>query len=218
MPGIFEHTALAEEVYRQVSSSVPLDKVKFIAGNLIPDLATADKKFSHYRMDASVKGLYVPDMERVEKELFDINDPIRLGMYSHLYSDYSFIEEFLIPEFIWDAVRMKIGNPRNNMEWDAEPFFMQDGNYYRGFMETNHLLVRDKYISMKTIEELPEILPDTGIKMFDMRYEKTWKAEIEESLRIKEMYTGNIFDYDHLKNWIQQTSAQLVQKINSRIG
>ena len=24
------------------------------------------------------------------------------GMYCHLYLDYYFIEEFLIPEFIWD--------------------------------------------------------------------------------------------------------------------
>lgn len=217
MPGIFCHLALAEEVYRRLQSSMPLDKIKFLSGNLIPDLATADKNISHYRKDASVKGLFVPDMERVEKELFVIDDPVKLGMYCHLYFDHDFIEKFLIPEFEWPYERMKIVNPRNYMEWDPEPFFKKGGVYYRGFDEINHLLVRDGYISMELISELPEFLPSTGIEVFDIRCEKTWKAEFEEYMTQKKEYTGDIFDYNQLVNCIQETSIQLVQKISNKM-
>ena len=53
MPGILYHLAFAEEVYRNFSEQMKLDKVNFMAGNLIPDLAN-DKKASHYRKKASV--------------------------------------------------------------------------------------------------------------------------------------------------------------------
>ena len=51
MPGILYHLAFAEEVYRNFSEQMKLDKVNFMAGNLIPDLAN-DKKASHYRKKA----------------------------------------------------------------------------------------------------------------------------------------------------------------------
>lgn len=61
MHGILYHLAFAEKVCDSVSS---LNKVEFMAGNLIPDLATNRDK-SHYRKKASVNGFWVPDMESV---------------------------------------------------------------------------------------------------------------------------------------------------------
>ena len=52
MPGILYHLAFAEKVFHSVLS---LNKVEFMAGNLIPDLATNRDK-SHYRKKASVNG------------------------------------------------------------------------------------------------------------------------------------------------------------------
>lgn len=69
MPGILYHLSFAEEVYRDLSKACTLDKVSFMAGNLIPDLAT-DKKKSHYRKPASLVGFVVPELENVKKELF----------------------------------------------------------------------------------------------------------------------------------------------------
>ena len=46
MPGILYHLAFAEEVYRNFSEQMKLDKVNFMAGNLIPDLANDKKSFS----------------------------------------------------------------------------------------------------------------------------------------------------------------------------
>ena len=146
MPGILYHLSFAEEIYRKLSTVIQFDKVGFMSGNLIPDLAT-DKNNSHYRKNASVDGFFVPEMELVKRDLFRPEDSIKFGMYCHLYLDYYFIEEFLIPEFIWDVEGMKVINPRNNMSWDVNTFFSHYG-MYGAYTEINQLMVRDGHVLM----------------------------------------------------------------------
>ena len=212
MPGILYHLSFAEEVYRKSEQIMSIDKISFMAGNLIPDLAT-DKQRSHYRKKASVDGFFVPEMELVKRELFVPEDSVKFGMFCHLYLDYYFIEEFLIPEFIWDVERMKVINPRNNKEWDVKTFFSHSG-MYGAYTEINQLMVRDGHVSISTMEEIPEILPTTGVTVFDTRREKTWKAELEEYLAQKKEYTGEIFDYNRLWNCIQRIAIQFIQEIS----
>ncbi len=212
MPGILYHLSFAEEVYRKLAPVMPLDKVSFMAGNLIPDLAT-DKKQSHYRKKASVDGFFVPEMELVKRDLFVPKDSVKFGMFCHLYLDYYFIEEFLIPEFIWDVETMRVINPRNNKEWDVKTFFSHSG-MYGAYTEINQLLVRDGHVSVSTIEEIPEILPNTGLTVFDARREKTWKAELDEYLAQKKEYTGEIFDYNRLWSCIERIATQFVDEIS----
>lgn len=212
MPGILYHLSFAEEVYRKLAPVMPLDKVTFMAGNLIPDLAT-DKKRSHYRKKASVDGFFVPEMELVRRDLFVPKDSVKFGMFCHLYLDYYFIEEFLIPEFIWDVKTMRVINPRNNKEWDVKTFFSHSG-MYGAYTEINQLLVRDGHVSVSTIEEIPEILPNTGLTVFDARREKTWKAELDEYLAQKKEYTGEIFDYNRLWSCIERIATQFVDEIS----
>lgn len=212
MPGILYHLSFAEEVYRKLAPVMPLDKVSFMAGNLIPDLAT-DKKRSHYRKKASVDGFFVPEMELVRRDLFVPKDSVKFGMFCHLYLDYYFIEEFLIPEFIWDVETMRVINPRNNKEWDVKTFFSHSG-MYGSYTEINQLLVRDGHVSVSTIEEIPEILPNTGLTVFDARREKTWKAELDEYLAQEKEYTGEIFDYNRLWSCIERIATQFVEEIS----
>lgn len=212
MPGILYHLSFAEEVYRKLAPVMSLDKVSFMAGNLIPDLAT-DKKQSHYRKKASVDGFFVPEMELVKRDLFVPEDSVKFGMFCHLYLDYYFIEEFLIPEFIWDVETMRVINPRNNKEWDVKTFFSHSG-MYGAYTEINQLMVRDGHVSLSTVREIPEILPNTGIAVFDTRRDKTWKAELEEYLAQKKDYTGEIFDYDRLWSCIERIATQFVQEIS----
>ena len=212
MPGILYHLSFAEEVYRKLAPVMPLDKVSFMAGNLIPDLAT-DKKRSHYRKKASVDGFFVPEMELVRRDLFVPKDSVKFGMFCHLYLDYYFIEEFLIPEFIWDVETMRVINPRNNKEWDVKTFFSHSG-MYGAYTEINQLLVRDGHVSVSTIEEIPEILPNTGLTVFDARREKTWKAELDEYLAQEKEYTGEIFDYNRLWSCIERIATQFVEEIS----
>ena len=212
MPGILYHLSFAEEVYRKLAPVMPLDKVSFMAGNLIPDLAT-DKKRSHYRKKASVDGFFVPEMELVRRDLFVPKDSVKFGMFCHLYLDYYFIEEFLIPEFIWDVETMRVINPRNNKAWDVKTFFSHSG-MYGAYTEINQLLLRDGHVSVSTIEEIPEILPNTGLTVFDARREKTWKAELDEYLAQKKEYTGEIFDYNRLWSCIERIATQFVDEIS----
>lgn len=208
MPGILYHLSFAEEVYRKIVHFKSIDKIAFMAGNLIPDLAK-DKQKSHYRKQASVEGFFVPEMKSAKKELFDLEEAIKLGMYCHLYLDYFFIEEFLIPEFIWDTENMKVINPINNKEWDVDTFFSHSG-MYGSYTEINQLMIRDGRISFDTIDKIPSILPNTGINVFDERREKTWRTELEEYLVQKKDYTGEIFDYNRLWKCIQQIANQFV--------
>ena len=59
-----------------------------------------------------------------------------------------------------------------------------------------------------------ESLPNTGIKVFDTRRDKTWKSELKEYLAQKKDYTGEIFDYDRLWNCIEKIATQFVQDIS----
>lgn len=212
MPGILYHLSFAEAVYRKLGTVIKFDKVDFMSCNLIPDLAT-DKKKSHYRKNASVNGFFVPEMELVKRDLFSPEDPVKFGMYCHLYLDYYFIEEFLIPEFIWDNKEMKVLNPRNNMSWDVKTFFSHSG-MYGAYTEINQLMVRDGHVSLKTINEIPDILPRTGMPIFDTRRDKTWKEELKEYLAQKKEYTGEIFDYERLWSCIERIATQFVQKMS----
>ena len=212
MPGILYHISFAEKVYRQLDEVTQFDKIDFISGNLIPDLAI-DKKRSHYRKKASVEGFYVPEMELAKKDLFLPENPLKFGMYSHLYLDYYFIEEFLIPEFIWDIEKMKVINPKNSISWDAKTFFSHSG-MYGAYTEINQLLLRDGHVSLSTISEIPDVLPSTGISVFDTRHDRTWKSELAEYLSKGKKYTGEIFDYNRLWNCIEKIATQFVQEIS----
>lgn len=213
MPGVLHHLCFAEDVYRKLEKSITFDKVSFMEGNIIPDLAT-DKAHSHYRKAASVQGFFVPDMSLVKESLFDLKDPVKLGMYCHLYLDYYFIEEFLIPEFIWDAEKMKVINPRNHKEWDVQTFFSPSA-MYGAYMEISQLLIQDGHISLVTVEELPELLPSTGLSAFDSRRSKPWKERVFEHISQGSDYKGEIFDYNKLLSFFEKTANQFVSEILS---
>lgn len=85
---------------------------------------------------------------------------------------------------------------------------------YGAYTEINQLMVRDGHYPLNTVKEIPEILPNTGINVFDTRRDKTWKAELEEYLAQKKDYTGEIFDYDRLWNCIEKIATQFVQEFS----
>ena len=215
MPGILYHLSFAEEVYRNLSSIINLNKVNFMSGNLIPDLSI-DKEKSHYRKKASVDGFFVPDMELVRRNLFKPESSIKFGMYCHLYLDYYFIEDFLIHEFIWDSEKNRVINPRNNKLWDIETFFSNSG-IYGAYTEINQLMIRDGHVSLDTIKSIPEVLPDTGISFFDIRREKTWKTELDEYFAHENDYTGDILDYDRLWKCIEKIATQFIVEVLQRL-
>ena len=210
MPGILYHLAFAEEVYRNLPANSNMDKTLFMAGNLIPDLAT-DKKASHYRIPASVEGFFIPNMKQAWWKLYCPTNPLLFGMYCHLYLDEKFIESFLIPEFIWDTEKNMVTNPRNSLQWDVDTFFSHKG-MYGSYTEINGMMLRDNRISVETVNQIPAVLPDTGIPVFDQRREKTWREELDGYLSEKKEYTGEIFDYNRLWNCISSIAEKFVEE------
>ena len=75
-------------------------------------------------------------------------------------------------------------------------------------------MVRDGHVSISTVEEIPEILPNTGLPVFDVRREKTWKTELEEYLAQKKEYTGEIFFFFLLWSCIERIATQFVNEIS----
>lgn len=224
MPGILLHLAFANIIEEKIGDRLSFNKTDFFAGNLIPDLAK-DKKSAHYSIKASQEGFCIPDMKQVSQNLLDITNPIKLGMYSHLYLDYHFIEEFLIPEFRWIEGKVKnpttneekleivkVVNPKNGKEWNASTFFSNEG-MYGAYTEINHLLIRDGYIPFSIIEQIPNILPNSGLPVFDVRRKKTWREELREYLSEKKEYTGEVFEYERLWNFIEKISEQFINEV-----
>lgn len=211
MPGILYHLTFAKNAYENMHFEDVESKINFFAGNLIPDLVE-DKMKSHYRTNASISGLFVPNMNDVKAELFDLSSPIKLGMYSHLYLDYYFIEHFLIPSFIWDSEKKMVISRRNNKVWPYSEFFSPSG-LYGSYSEINQLLLKNKDITTDEIQQIPEILPSTGIKLFDKRIERTWKEELSTYLSHKKDYTGDVFDYFELTSFIKKTAQTFAVEI-----
>ena len=86
---------------------------------------------------------------------------------------------------------------------------------YGSYTEINQLLIQDGHVSIDTINQIPEILPNTDLAVFDTRREKTWKAEVEEYLSQKKDYTGEIFDYTRLCSHIKYFAQQFVEEFHN---
>jgi len=218
MPGTLLHLAFAEEVYQETFSKHELwfiNKFPFMCGNLIPDEA-ADKHLSHYRTPYKTSGFFVPALEVAQKDLIAHKNSLSLGMYCHLYLDYHFITNFIIPEFIWNYEKMQVTNPNNNKTWKTNDFLSKTG-FYSAYSELNQLLIEDGKIDMSTIDKLPANLPKTKIPVFDTRRLKTWKEELTEFLSQEIEYTGDIFDYDKVIIFLEKTAKQFVEELKNNL-
>lgn len=216
MPGILYHLAFGNAVYENCKNILTLDKKNFMSGNLIPDFATANKNETHFQIPASVEGFFIPDLEVVKRNLYDIHNDVKFGMYCHLYLDTYFIRDFLIPEFIWDAENMQVINPRNHKTWTVKEFFSHNG-MYGSYTEINQLMLKNNHIPTETLNLIPEILPETGIKMYDKRKDKTWKQELEEYMNQKKEYTGDVFNYERLWSFIEKTALQFSEELRKEL-
>lgn len=210
MPSMLCHLMFAEKIYRKLTPSVSLNRIDFLSGNVLPDLSI-DKNSSHFQIHTPIVCLSIPNIKKVKKVLFTLDDSLKFGMFCHLYLDYYFIKNFLIPNFIWDIDDMLVINPNNNYKWSTHDFFSNNG-LYGAYTEINHLILRDGYISKELLDSIPSILPKTGIPGFDIRYAKTWREELDAYLSCKVSYTGVLLDYNTLLEFINDVANQFVSK------
>lgn len=223
MPSIMYHSTFAWIVYQKCRNILQIDRIKFIEGNLIPDLSVESKEKTHFQIASSVDGFKVPDLSAARKVLFGtslidgIKNSLIFGMYCHLYLDYHFITKFLIPEFEYNTTSGVVRNPRNNKIWTVDEFFSNNG-MYGSYTEINQLLIRDGFVPSWLLTEVPDNLSITGIELYDNRSDKTWKAELIEYMNEKREYTGDIFDYKRLCNCIEDIAIQFVDEIRATIS
>ncbi len=210
MPGMLCHLMFAEKVYRKLTLSFNLNRIDFLSGNILPDLAV-DKTSSHFQIHTPIVCLAIPNIQRAQKVLFALDNSLRFGAFCHLYLDYYFIKNFLIPNFIWDIDDMLVINPNNNCKWSTHDFFSNKG-LYGAYTEINHLILRDGYISNELLNSIPSILPETGITAFDIRNSKTWREELAGYLSCKASYSGILLEYDTLLEFINDVANQFVSK------
>lgn len=210
MPGTVMHLALAQMVYAGIES-IGLDKIKFLSGNILPDEAV-DKEMSHYRSESSVKMYRLPHMAEVKRELFDLNDPYKLGAYCHLYFDYHFFEDHLFHKFLWDDD--KVISKKTGKAWQIKDFWSRPV-FYSSYGALNHFFINDGYLNMEDVQKMPEPLPYIGNERFDNRRDKTWKKELFYFLEIPHEYTGEILEYEEAKELMRKIANDLIEEIKA---
>ncbi|CCY71178.1 unknown [Clostridium sp. CAG:921] len=68
-------------------------------------------------------------------------------------------------------------------------------------------------MSTTIFDEIPEILTNTGIAVYDTRREKTWVKELKGYFAENRPYTGDIFNYDRLWSAIESMAEDVAKEI-----
>ncbi|MBQ4509721.1 MAG: zinc dependent phospholipase C family protein [Clostridia bacterium] len=210
MPGLLLHLSFGKKIYEKIGEKYKLDKSDFLSGCLIPDL-TVDKKDSHYRVPASITKYFVPKMDTVKNELFDLNDSLKLGLYCHLYLDYHFFEHYIFKKYKWENGFVTI--PFSGVTMSEDSFFERGKGIYGAYGELNHLLIKDEIITNRDLDIIPELLPNTNIEVFDKRREKSWRAELNEYLSSENEYSGEILDYKQVVSLLDELTDLFINNI-----
>lgn len=180
----------------------------FYQGNFIPDMVI-NKSITHmYNQDKS--GILVPDIDKIFyicKPHFD--KKIVIGIYSHLYLDYKFLKEYLIPLFDFDISSNIITNRKTGDIFTKEEFFCsKNTGLYGAYSSINPMLIQDAKLD---INNLPNRLEKSGIDIYDLNRSKTTlKEELDGYLAQNIPYTGNILNYNELTDKIKKFAIDFI--------
>jgi len=212
MPGYLYHLWFSQEV-REKMTTVKPEKAALMVGSLIPDLAE-NKKKSHFRVPASRNGFFIPDLARVESFFQRAikspeRHPMHFGMFSHLYLDYRFIEDYLLKEYEWDSVSNCVTNKANGCKFDIDFFFSKDG-LYKAYANIDPLDVGIHE------EDIPMEIPMTGMAIFDSnRHEKEWLQTVE-NITEKPGCVEGILEYEQLKEKIMLWAEEMARFVDGK--
>lgn len=209
MPGLLLHLTFGKMIYDKIGEKIDIDKADFLSGCLIPDM-TIDKKASHYRVPASITKYLVPDMDKAQMDLLDINNSLCLGIYCHLFLDFHFFENYIFKYYKWENGYVTV--PHNGYILNEEEFFERNG-IYSAYGELNQLLLDDKKINYEDLEIIPEILPNTNIDIFDARRAKSWRMELYEYFITENEYSGKFLDYNSVISLLEELANVFINNI-----
>lgn len=211
MPGICYHAYFATLVKDYLCLGMGKENVvnAFYEGNFIPDMFGKEGKKNTHMYKEYDYVFTVPDMEKIEQLCRPkFNNPIVLGIYTHLYLDDRFIREFLVPSFTWDVENGIITNPKTGYTATKKEFFgSKDSGLYGAYTSINPLLIKECNLDINSI---PETLGMSGISVYDQgRREQTWKDELTKYLSQDIPYTGEVLDYRELTSKIREFALDL---------
>lgn len=212
MPSTVMHLAFGKTVYEGLKDIIK-DKELFLMGNLLPDESLI-KNNSHYRIKASTSDYKIPDLNIAKERLFDINNPLHLGAFAHLYYDHFFFESFFLPLF--DFQNGIVTNRKSGEVWRKEDFFTR-AVFYSAYGELNHLFLNDGYVTYEDILSLPKILPQANIEELDQRREINWQDEVLYFLENRIEYKGNILNYGEVVCSMKKIACEFIEFLKSNM-
>lgn len=216
MPGILYHLYFAKCCNQLLQDrKQEIDIRSFYSGSLLPDYCQ-DKDATHFYVPLQ-KGFLVPDLAAARATIANISDKsLALGIYSHLYLDRHYIERFLIPSFTWDIEHDLVLSKRNGHRWTKEEFFgSKESGLYQGYNEVNRRLIDEGYIDvdMLNYDVIPRDFIHSGVAIFDNLKDKDWLGELNYYLGLEAPYTGIVFDFDELAQFIEGLAADFVSDV-----
>ena len=218
MPGILLHAYFADEVIKAAPKShlVANDdsyQQRFMMGNLIPDLGS-DKNRTHcrYRLPYPV-GILLPDLYEATHRwplITSPQDAIRAGVLAHLYLDYWFLKDFVIPRFSWEWNTISLNSEPHYHNWTRKEFFGKTG-LYRCYGELNCIIIQKQLVDILALNRIPAELPLTGISDFDERKERSWREELNSYLINPYFVEKPIFDIDDICTFFQEKARDFAK-------
>lgn len=216
MPDIVYHLIFANEIVKILYNTKDIQYnspvMDFISGNLIPDFTTDN---SHFKVPSnSMPKIYVPDLDKAQSVIFNnCFDPIRLGLYAHLYLDYYFVEDILFNYLVW-GFSFK-NNPNSRTNWQCGDFLAninEKSIVYTKYTKSLHMLLERSGIVPIILNSFSLDLPSTGIPLFDNRNSNNWKIMLYEYLNENTLDTKDVFNYNIIYKKIVRLANNFVFK------
>lgn len=188
------------------------NKKDFILGSILPDFAKNKESVHHYP-NAS-KDFFVPDLEAARSRYSRLsNRYLKYGCLCHLALDERYTKEFIAPRFEYDP-KLEIVTQRSNPEnhWTLRKFFSYDG-LYRAYAEMNPLVFERGLLDLDWLKEnIPNEFPRTGFSTLDDRTTDNWFEFLEGRLASPPGYTGALFSFDELIEFIEMVADDFVDQ------
>ena len=234
MPGMIEHLYYDQLIYHSLSSrpttkilkngdaqlqteyKQTLNRERFVLSEILPDMAISVFE-SHFRIRThKANGLFIPNVEASESVIrHKVDWSIRMGIYAHLCLDRAFVLNFLLPRFEWNTSDGKIVSKTSGEVFKPRDFFSENG-LYSAYSETTKVLVDKEKLRLKSIRNLPDTLPKTGVKAIDEIVAEPWKERLEWYIANAKEQTDQVFSAEEyiafIENEAVNTTAQILHR------
>ena len=231
MPGMVEHLYYAQLIYHSLSSrsttkllrngdvqlqteyKQKLNRERFMLAEILPDMARS-RDDSHFRIHLSkAQGIRVPSLDTLSSAVaFRVDWSMRMGVYAHLFLDRTFIVNFLVPRFEWEALEGQIFSKASGKVFTRRNFFSEEG-LYSAYAEATKILVESGKLKMKSIRNLPKVLPEIGVEALDNIVSEPWRDRIEWYVAHSKSRTDSLFSADEYISFIENQAVTATAQI-----